>query len=106
MEERIQVCHNYISAISNHEHKKDLINRLKRSDPHNIPAYEAEMTCHMGRILTILKQDDYCYYISNSQLLAITSQNHYHFGEFYLKIYFFILLYQTQHQYQLPHQTL
>ena len=66
MEERIQVHHNYISAISNHEHKKDLINRLKRSDPHNIPAYEAEMTHHMvmhddvlGRILTILKQDDY-----------------------------------------------
>ena len=66
MEERIQVHHNYISAISNHEHKKDLINRLKRSDPLNIPAYEAEMTCHMvmhddilGRILTILKQDDY-----------------------------------------------
>ena len=66
MEERIQVHHNYISAMSNHEHKKDLINRLKRSDPHNIPAYEAEMTHHMvmhddvnGRILTILKQDDY-----------------------------------------------
>ena len=66
MEERIQVHHNYISAISNCEHKKDLINRLKRSNPHNIPAYEAEMTHHMimhddvlGRILTILKQDDY-----------------------------------------------
>ena len=66
MEERIQVHHNYISTISNREHKKDLIKRLKRSDPHNIPAYEAEMTCHMtmhddvlGRILTILKQDDY-----------------------------------------------
>ena len=65
-EERIQVHHNYISAISNHEHKKDLINRLKRGNPHNIPAYEAKMTCHMimhndvlGRILTILKQDDY-----------------------------------------------
>ena len=64
MEERIQVYHNYISAVSNHEHKKNLINRLKRSDPHNIPAYEAEMTHHMvmhddvlGRILTILKQD-------------------------------------------------
>ena len=47
--------------------KKDLINRLKRSDPHSIPTYEAEMTHHMimhddvlGRILTILKQDDYC----------------------------------------------
>ena len=66
MEERIQIHHNYISAISNLEHKKDLINRLNRSDPHNILAYEAEMTHHMilhddvlGRILTILKQDDY-----------------------------------------------
>ena len=29
MEERIQVHHNYISAVSNREHKKDLINRLK-----------------------------------------------------------------------------
>ena len=47
MEERIQVHHNYISAVSNCEHKKDLINRLKISDPHNIPAYEAEMTRHM-----------------------------------------------------------
>ena len=66
MEERIQVHHNYISTISNREHKKDFINRFKRSDPHNIPAYEAEMTHHMimhddvlERILTILKQDDY-----------------------------------------------
>ena len=66
MEERIQVHHNYISAVSNREHKKDLVNRLKRSNPRNIPAYKAEMTRHMvmhddvlGRILTILKQDDY-----------------------------------------------
>ena len=66
MEERIQVYHNYISIVSNCEHKKNLINRLKRSSPPNIPAYEAEMTRHMimhdevlGRILTILKQDDY-----------------------------------------------
>ena len=66
IKERIQVHHNYISAASNREHKKDLINRLKRSNSHNIPTYEAEMTCHMimhddvlGRILTILKQDDY-----------------------------------------------
>ena len=28
-EERIEVHHNYISAVSNLEHKKDLINRLK-----------------------------------------------------------------------------
>ena len=65
-EERLEVYHNYISTVSNLEHKKDLINRLKRSEPHNIPTYEVEMTCHMalhndvlGRIHTILKQDDY-----------------------------------------------
>ena len=66
MNERIQVHHNYISAVSSLEHKKDLINRLKRSDTHNISAYEAEMSRHMilhedvlERILNILKQDDY-----------------------------------------------
>ena len=66
MNERIKVHHNYISAVSSLEHKKDLINRLKRSDIHNIPAYEAEMSHHMAlhddvleRILNILKQDDY-----------------------------------------------
>ena len=65
-DERIQVHHNYISAVSSLEHKKDLINRLKKSDTHNIPAYEAEMSHHMTlhedvleRILNILKQDDY-----------------------------------------------
>ena len=64
--ERIQVHHNYILAVSSLEHKKDLINRLKRSDTHNIPAYEAEMSRHMTlhedvleRILNILKQEDY-----------------------------------------------
>ena len=64
--ERIQVHHNYILAVSSQEHKKDLINRLKRSDTHNIPAYEADVSCHMTlhedvleRILNILKQDDY-----------------------------------------------
>ena len=53
-------------AVSSLEHKKDLINRLKRSDTCKIPAYEAEMTRHMTlhedvieRVLNILKQDDY-----------------------------------------------
>ena len=66
MNERIQVHHNYISAVSSLENKKDLINRLKRSDTHNISAYKAEMSRHMTlhedvleRILNILKQDDY-----------------------------------------------
>ena len=65
-EERLEVHHNYISAISHLEHKKDLINSLKCSELHNIPMYETQMTCHMalhndvlGRIYTILKQDDY-----------------------------------------------
>ena len=65
-EERLDVHHNYIYAVSNLEHKKDLIKRLKRSEPHNIPTYEAEMIHHMalhndvlGRIHTILKQDNY-----------------------------------------------
>ena len=66
MNQRIQVHHNYISAVSSLEHKKGLINRLKRSDTHNISAYKAEMSHHMTlhedvleRILNILKQDDY-----------------------------------------------
>ena len=92
MEERIQVHHNYISAVSNHEHKKDLINRLKRSDPHNIPAYEAEMTCHMvmhddvlGRILTILKQDDY--YRTLEELPVIDNLTAYNDTQLFPKLY-------------------
>ena len=92
MEERIQVHHNYISAISNHEHKKDLINRLKRSDPHNIPAYETEITCHMvmhddvlGRILTILKQDDY--YRTLEELPVIDSLTTYCDIQLFPKLY-------------------
>ena len=53
-------------AVSSLEHKKDLINRLKRSDTCNISAYEAEvsrdMTLHddvIERVLNILKQNDY-----------------------------------------------
>ena len=52
MEQRMQVYHNYISAVFNLEHKKDVINMLKGAEPHNIP-----MSC--GRLLTNLKQDDY-----------------------------------------------
>ena len=92
MEERIQVHHNYISAISNLGHKKDLINRLKRNDPHNIPAYEAEMTRHMtlhedvlGRILTILKQDDY--YRNLEELPVINSLTTYNDIQLFPKLY-------------------
>ena len=66
MEQRMQVYHNYISAIFNLRYKKDIINRLKRVEPHNISTYEVEMTRHIelhedvpGRLLTNLKQDDY-----------------------------------------------
>ena len=66
MEQRMQVYHNYISAVSNLKHKKDIINRLKRVEPHNIPTYEAKMTHHIAlhedvlrRLLTNLKQDNY-----------------------------------------------
>ena len=66
MHERIQVHHNYISTVSSLEHKKDLINRLKRSDNHNITTYEEEMSRHVAlhedvleRLLNILKQDNY-----------------------------------------------
>ena len=92
MEERIQVHHNYISTVSNLKHKKDLINRLKRSDPHNIPAYEAEMTHHMtlhedvlGRILTILKQDDY--YRTLEELPVIDGLTTYNDIQLFSKLY-------------------
>ena len=92
MEERIQVHHNYISTISNREHKKDLINRLKRSNPRNIPAYEAEMTHHMimhddvlGRILTILKQDDY--YRMLEELLVIDNLTAYNDIQLFPELY-------------------
>ena len=92
MEERIEVHHNYISAISNHEHIKDLINRLKRSNPHHIPAYKAEMAPHMvmhddvlGRILTILKQDDY--YRMLEELPVIDSLRAYDDIQLFLELY-------------------
>ena len=92
MEERIQVHHNYISAISNLEHKKDLINRLKRNDPHNILAYEAEMTHHMtlhedvlGRILTILKHHDY--YRTLEELPVIDSLTTYDNTQLFPELY-------------------
>ena len=92
MEERIQVHHNYISTVSNCEHKKDLINRLKRSDPHNIPACKAEMAHHMamhddvlGRILTILKQDDY--YRTLEELPVIDNLRAYDDIQLFLEMY-------------------
>ena len=44
MNERIQVHHSYISAVSSLEHKKDLINRLKWNNTHNIPTYETDVS--------------------------------------------------------------
>ena len=92
IEERIQVHHNYISAISSCEHKKNLINRLKRNDPHNIPTYEAEMAHHMamhddvlGRILTILKQD--YYYRTLEELPVVDGRRAYDDIQLFLELY-------------------
>ena len=51
MEERIQVHHNYISAISNRKHKKDLINRLKRST-NTQHCYNKNYKTHIGICMT------------------------------------------------------
>ena len=60
------ICVGTLLLLECDQYKEDLINRLKQSEPHNILTYEVEMTCHMalhndilGRIHTILKQDDY-----------------------------------------------
>ena len=79
-------------CLSNRKHKKDPINRLKRSDPHNIPAYKAEMAHHMvmhddvlGRILTILKQDDY--YRMLEELSVIDNLRAYNAIQLFPKLY-------------------
>ena len=56
MEERIEVHHNYISSVSNCKHKKDLINRIKRSNPHNIPAYKAQMAVMWSCMMMFWKE--------------------------------------------------
>ena len=46
MDKRLEVHNNYISAISNKMHKLDLINRLKKSEPHNaLPEAVGTATC-------------------------------------------------------------
>ena len=66
MHERIEVHNNYIAAISNKLHTIDLIDRLKKSEPHNAAHYQAELgrllVCHdddINRVLNIMKTDDY-----------------------------------------------
>ena len=66
MHKRIEVYNNYISTISNKLHTINLIDRLKKSEPHNAAHYQAEL----GRllvhhddvidwVLNIMKTDDY-----------------------------------------------
>ena len=43
MDERLEVYNNYISAISNKIHKIDLINRLKKSEPHSTDHYQRQL---------------------------------------------------------------
>ena len=65
MDERIKVHNNYISAVSNKMRKIDLINRLKRSEPHNTAHYQAQLEQQLvqhddmlDRLMDILKVDD------------------------------------------------
>ena len=66
MHKRIEVHNNYTSVISNKLHTIDLIDRLKKSEPHNAAHYQAELgrllVCHddvINRVLNITKIDDY-----------------------------------------------
>ena len=66
MHERIEVHNNYILVISNKLHTIDLIDRLKKSEPHNAAHYQAELgrilVCYddvIDRVLNIMKMDDY-----------------------------------------------
>ena len=92
MEQRIQVYHNYISAVFNLKHKRDIINRLKRVEPHNISTYKAKMTRHielhedvLGRLLTNLKQDNY--FRSLEDLLTIDSLQAYDDVQLFPELY-------------------
>ena len=66
MNERLEVHSNYISAISNKMHKIDLINRLKKSEPHNAADYQQQLEQQLvqhddviHRPMDIMKMDDY-----------------------------------------------
>ena len=66
MHEKIEVPNKYISAISNKLHTIDLIDRLKKSEPHNVAHYQAELgrlLVHhddvIDQVLNIKKMDDY-----------------------------------------------
>ena len=66
MDERLEVHNNYISAISNRMHKIDLINRLRKSEPHNAAHYQRQLEQQLvqhndviHRLTDIMKTDDY-----------------------------------------------
>ena len=76
MHERIEVHNNYISAISNKLHTIDLIERLKKSEPHNAACYQAELgrllACHddvISWVLNIMKMDDYYRQVEELQVI-------------------------------------
>ena len=49
MDKRLEVHNNFISAISNKMHKLDLINRLKKSEPHNAVHYQRQLDQYLMR---------------------------------------------------------
>ena len=66
MDKRLEVHNNYVSAISNKMHKIDLINRLKKSEPHNAVHYQRQLEQQLvqhdnviHRLVDIMKMDDY-----------------------------------------------
>ena len=66
MDKRLEVHNNYVSAISNRMHKIDLINRLKKSEPHNAAHYQRQLEQQLvqhddviHRLMDIMKTNDY-----------------------------------------------
>ena len=65
MDERLEV-HNFISAIYNKMHKVDLIQRLKKNEPHNAAHFQEQLNQQLTRhsdvihqLMDIMKTDDY-----------------------------------------------
>ena len=92
MHERIEVHNNYISTISNKLHTIYVIDRLKKSEPHNAPHYQAELgrlLVHhddvIDQVLNIMKMDDY--YMQVEELPVIDPLTAYDEVQHYLGLF-------------------
>ena len=59
MDERLEVHNNYILAISNKMHKIDLVNRLKKNEPHNAAHYQRQSEQQLVQLDDVIHMDDY-----------------------------------------------